>query len=86
MLPEAVDQSRVVAATLAPEIPTTEKSINYWKKNVESFWSALDEDFALGASVQSTMVSGANHVLHFGATEWCAAKFHEDVEALIERG
>ncbi len=85
MLPEAVDQSRVVAATLVPEMPATEKSVNYWKKNVESFWSALDEDFALGASVQSTMVSGANRVLHIGATEWCAAKFHEEVEALIER-
>ena len=51
--------------------------------NVESFWGALDEDFALGVSVQSTLASGANRVLHFGAAQWCAAKFHEDVEALI---
>ena len=83
VLPEAVDKSRVLAATLVPEMPRTEKSINYWKKNVESFWGALDEDFALGVSAQSTFASGANRVLHFGATEWCAAKFHADVEALI---
>lgn len=83
VLPEAVDQSRVLAATLIPEMPTTEKSINYWKKNIESFWGALDEDFALGVSAQSTFASGANRVLHFGATEWCAAKFHEDVEGVI---
>lgn len=83
VLPEAVDQSRVLAATLVPEMPKTEKSINYWQKNVESFWGALNEDFALGVSVQSTLASGANRVLHFGATEWCAAKFHGDVEGLI---
>ncbi len=85
VLPEAVDQSRVLATTLVPEMPKTEKSINYWKKNVESFWGALDEDFALGVSAQSTFASGANRVLHFGATEWCAAEFHEDVEGLIRR-
>ncbi|WP_077562687.1 SRPBCC family protein [Polaromonas sp. C04] len=83
VLPEAVDKSRVLATTLVPEMPKTEKSINYWKKNVESFWGALDEDFALGVSAQSTFASGANRVLHFGATEWCAAKFHEDVEGMI---
>jgi hypothetical protein len=83
VLPEAVDQSRVLATTLVPEMPKTEKSIHYWKKNVESFWGALDEDFALGVSAQSTVASGANRVRHFGATEWCAAKFHEDVEGLI---
>lgn len=64
-------------------MPETEKSINYWRKNVESFWSALDEDFALGVSVQSTLASGANQALRFGATEWRSAKFHRDVEAAI---
>ncbi|MDR3453898.1 MAG: hypothetical protein P4L96_14075 [Rhodoferax sp.] len=32
---------------------------------------------------KSRVLGGANRVLHFGATEWCAAKFHEEVEALI---
>lgn len=83
VLPEAVDRSRVFGATLIPAMPVTEKAINYWRKNAESFWGALDEDFALGVSAQSTMASGANQVLYFGATEWCAAKFHADVERLI---
>ncbi|MGJ7509041.1 aromatic ring-hydroxylating oxygenase subunit alpha [Variovorax sp. GT1P44] len=83
VLPEGVDGSRVLGSTLIPEMPKTEKSLNYWRKNVDSFWSALDEDFALGVSAQSTLASGANRVLHFGATEWCSAKFHRDVEAAI---
>ena len=83
VLPEGVGNSRVLGVTLIPEMPKTEKSINYWRKNVASFWGALDEDFALGVSSQSTMASGANTELHFGATEWCSAKFHADVEARI---
>jgi phenylpropionate dioxygenase-like ring-hydroxylating dioxygenase large terminal subunit len=83
VLPEAPGRSRVIASTLIPELPKTEKSINYWRKNVESFWGALDEDFALGVSAQSTLASGAQPSLYFGATEWCSARFHADVEAAI---
>ncbi|MGH6627812.1 MAG: hypothetical protein ACRECD_14955 [Burkholderiaceae bacterium] len=69
MLPEAVDRSRVLGTTPIPEPPKTEKAVNYWRKNVDSFWGALDEDFALGVSAQFTLASGANRVLHFGTTE-----------------
>ena len=83
MLPEATDRSTVLGTTLIPEIPAIERATNHWRKGVDSFWSALDEDFALGASMQSTLASGANRALYFGATEHCAAKFHADVEAEI---
>ena len=83
VLPESVDRCRVIGSTLVPELPTTEKSANYWRKNVASFWGALDEDFALGVSAQSTLASGAQSSLYFGATECGAAKFHADVEAAI---
>jgi phenylpropionate dioxygenase-like ring-hydroxylating dioxygenase large terminal subunit len=83
VLPEAPDRSRVIGTTLIPAPPTTEKAATHWRRNVESFWGALDEDFALGVSAQSTLNSGANRVLRFGATEWCAARFHADVEAAL---
>ncbi|MEJ8859105.1 aromatic ring-hydroxylating dioxygenase subunit alpha [Variovorax robiniae] len=83
VLPEAVDRCRVIGSTLVPELPTTEKSANYWRKNVASFWGALDEDFALGVSAQSTLASGAQEALYFGATECGAARFHRDVEAAL---
>jgi choline monooxygenase len=83
VLPETPGTSRVRGTTLIPEMPRTEKSVNYWNKNVASFWGALDEDFAMGVSQQSTLASGANDALRFGATECCAAKFHADVLALL---
>ncbi|MET3382479.1 aromatic ring-hydroxylating oxygenase subunit alpha [Variovorax paradoxus] len=85
VLPESPGRSRVIASTLVPELPKTEKSVNYWRKNVESFWGALDEDFALGVSAQSTLASGAQASLYFGAAEWCSAKFHADVEAALAK-
>ncbi len=83
VLPEAVDKAHVLGVTLVPELPQTDKAVDYWRKNVASFWGALDEDFALGVSAQSTFASGANQALHFGTTEWCAAKFHADVGSLV---
>lgn len=83
VLPESTDRSRVLGTTLIPERPATDKAESHWRKNVDSFWGALDEDFALGASAQSTMASGANRSLFFGTTEHCASKFHADVEAEI---
>jgi phenylpropionate dioxygenase-like ring-hydroxylating dioxygenase large terminal subunit len=84
VLPETVERSRVFGTTLIPALPKTEKSTNYWRKNVASFWGALDEDFALGVSAQSTLASGANRALRLSANEWCSAKFHADVEAALE--
>lgn len=86
VLPEAVDRSRVLGSMLVPEPPATEKARTYWQKNLTSFWGALDEDFALGVSAQSTMAAGGTQELFFGATEWCSAKFHADVEALLAAG
>lgn len=83
VLPESVGTSRVRAMTLVPERPRDEKAMNYWRKNVASFWGALSEDFALGESCQSTLASGANEVLHFGRTECASARFHASVERLI---
>ncbi|SEF30002.1 aromatic ring-hydroxylating dioxygenase subunit alpha [Variovorax sp. NFACC27] len=83
VLPESPGRSRVIASTLIPEPPKTEKSANYWRKNIESFWGALNEDFALGVSAQSTLASGAQSSLYFGATECCSARFHADVEAAL---
>lgn len=83
VLPETVSTSRVLGLTLIPRPPDGEKALRHWQRNVEIFWGALDEDFALAASSQSTLASGANPELRFGATEWCSAQFHADVEAAL---
>jgi phenylpropionate dioxygenase-like ring-hydroxylating dioxygenase large terminal subunit len=85
VVPDAADRCTVLGATLIPEPPATEKARRHWERNVESFWGALDEDFALSASIQSTLACGATDDLLLGASEWCSAKFHADVERLLGR-
>jgi phenylpropionate dioxygenase-like ring-hydroxylating dioxygenase large terminal subunit len=81
VLPDGVGQSRVLAHTMIPEPPASDKALRHWQKNVQSFWNAFEEDFAMGVSSQSTMTSGANRTLYFGTNEWCSSLFHADVEA-----
>ncbi|HVL56586.1 MAG TPA: aromatic ring-hydroxylating dioxygenase subunit alpha [Burkholderiaceae bacterium] len=79
----APDRSVVQARLLVPARFWSLRSDEHWRKNDELFWSALDEDFAMMASIQSTLASGANAALRFGASEFVAAGFHQDVERLL---
>ena len=79
--PRGVGASTIDSITLVPEAPVTENARSHWDKNVKIFWDALDEDFALMESMQSTFASGANQVLAFGRSEFCSAGF----EAAVER-
>ncbi len=83
--PAGVGRSVIDAITLVPEAPATEKARAHWQRNVEIFWDALLEDFALMESMQSTFASGANEHLTFGASEFCAAAFHASVERHLAR-
>ena len=79
--PQGVGRSIVDAITLIPAAPATDKTRAYRDENVRNFWEALVEDFAFMRSIQSTLASGANAQLNFGASEFCAAVF----EAAVER-
>ena len=46
-------------------------------------WSALDEDYRLAESMQSTHRSGANGTILFGRYEHMVPKFHAAVDARI---
>jgi phenylpropionate dioxygenase-like ring-hydroxylating dioxygenase large terminal subunit len=68
---------------LIPEEPQTDKARDYWDRNMKIFWDALDEDYDMMESMQSTMRSGANQHLRFGRYEWLSTRFHEIVEREI---
>ena len=72
---------RQLMITLIPAAPATDKTRAYRDENVRNFWEALVEDFAFMRSIQSTLASGANAQLNFGASEFYAAVF----EAAVER-
>ncbi len=65
---------------LVPEPPATDKARAYWDANDAILRGAVDEDFAMGESIQRGLASGANRELTFGAFEHALAHFHRQVE------
>jgi phenylpropionate dioxygenase-like ring-hydroxylating dioxygenase large terminal subunit len=84
MWPAAVDRTTVTAGMLIPEAPSTEKARAHWDKNEAIFWSAIEEDAAMGERIQSTLASGANRSLLFGRSEHLIGKFHRALEGALE--
>jgi phenylpropionate dioxygenase-like ring-hydroxylating dioxygenase large terminal subunit len=81
--PDGPENVVLDSVALIPEEPQTEKARDYWDRNMRIFWNALDEDYDMMESMQSTMRSGANEHLRFGRFEWLSTKFHEIVDREI---
>ena len=58
-------------ATLVPADldPADAAATQYWRKNHDITVRTLAEDFAIGESIQSGLLSGANDELRFGRFE-----------------
>ena len=82
VFPDGIDRCAISSYTLVPEAPT-EKAARYWDKNNEILYTAIAEDFELGASIQAGFASGANEALSFAAYEHALAYFHRWVESRI---
>ena len=52
--------------------------------NWRMFWDAIGEDFALAASMQAGLASGANAALTFGTSEFACDLFERAVDALVD--
>jgi phenylpropionate dioxygenase-like ring-hydroxylating dioxygenase large terminal subunit len=81
VFPVAVDRMRIEGVTLIPEAPATEKARRHWDRNVELFWGAIEEDFAMMVRMQR----GIGHLpaLHFGTSEHAAAWVHAAIDAAV---
>lgn len=71
--PEAVDRTRVHSMMLVPRLDGREK---YWLANEALFQNTLDEDYAVGESIQSGLCSGANDHITLGKFEKGIRLFH----------
>lgn len=60
------------------------RAAEHWSRNWKIFWDAIDEDFALAASMQRGLDSGANRVLNFGRNEFACDLFEREIDALVE--
>jgi choline monooxygenase len=60
------------------------RGADHWQKNWTIFWDAIDEDFALAASMQAGLASAANAALSFGANEFACELFEREIDALVD--
>ena len=70
------------AYMLVPDEPVSEKARAYWDANNEILLGAIDEDFAMGESIQRGLGAGANREITLGAFEHALAHFHAQVARL----
>ena len=68
---------------LVPAAGHTKRAAEHWRCNWTIFWDAIDEDFALAASMQQGLASGANAVLNFGRNEFACELFEREIDALV---
>jgi choline monooxygenase len=68
---------------LVPAAAHSVRAATHWERNWKIFWDAIDEDFALAASMQMGLASGANAALNFGTNEFACELFERAVEELI---
>ena len=71
-------QTRVRLSTLAPKAEA-DKS-DHWKRNHDITKVTLDEDFAIGESIQESIASGANTHMLFGKFEGALDAFNKIVD------
>ena len=85
--PLAVDRSRLRISTLAPvdsDLSGPDVA-HYWQKNHEITMRTLAEDFDIGESIQSGLLSGANEFFQFGRYEGALDKFDSMVDAELAK-
>ena len=83
--PLAVDKTEITVISLIPSETDLEdeKQQSHWAKNHHITNTTLDEDWELGASIQSSLSSGALPYLQFGRNEWALHELNLVIEALL---
>ncbi|MBV8762342.1 MAG: Rieske 2Fe-2S domain-containing protein [Deltaproteobacteria bacterium] len=77
--PQGPDRTLLTSYTLVPE-PPNDKARAYWDANNAILYGAIEEDFAMGESIQRGLASGANRDVIFGAFEHALAHFHRQID------
>ena len=70
-------------AILVDPAERAKKPENYWKTNQQLILSALEEDFAIGATIQNNFRSGANRQQTFGKFEKALGWYHQEIESAL---
>ena len=82
--PLAADKTQLRLATLVPK--AEENNRDHWQRNHMITKTTLDEDFAIGESIQSSLASGANDTMLFGRFEGALDAFNKAVNEMVDGG
>jgi phenylpropionate dioxygenase-like ring-hydroxylating dioxygenase large terminal subunit len=80
--PQGPDHTLLTSYMVVPEAPATDKARAYWHANNDILMTAVDEDFAMGESIQRGLASGANAEVVFGSFEHALEHFHRQVREI----
>ena len=81
--PETPSSCATASWMIVPAAQHAKRDAAHWQRNWTIFWDAIDEDFALAASMQTGLASGANAALTFGTNEFACDLFERAVDALV---
>ena len=82
--PLAADKTQLRLATLVPKAALGKTE--HWQRNHMITKTTLDEDFAIGESIQSSLASGANDAMLFGRFEGALDAFNQAVNEMVDGG
>lgn len=85
--PLAVDRTLVRTALYAPEAPTTDKALAYWRRNLDILIDVTGrEDFPLMAKIHQALEAGALDEVIYGRNEPALIHLHRSIDAALEEG
>ena len=80
--PLSADTTRMRLASLVPKAEAGKTA--HWKTNHMITKTTLDEDFAIGESIQANLASGANDTMLFGRFEGALDAFNQAVNTMLD--
>lgn len=78
------DSCRMVVSMFTPQPARTESARRHWDNNLNLLMkTVLDEDFPVGASIQSNFHSGAQEHVIYGCNEPALAYYHQTLREAL---
>ena len=85
LTPLAVDRTLVRTSLYAPQAPTTDKTLDYWRKNLDLLLDVTGrEDFPLMAQIHRSLTAGAIDELVYGRNEPALIHLHSSINEAID--
>lgn len=81
--PVSPDEAVMNVAILVDPAERAQKPESYWTTNQKLILAALEEDFAVGATIQRNFRSGANRQQTFGKFEKALGWYHQEIDRTL---